>query len=139
MHKTTVCPADFRAIFTAFSFDLLVTKISLSAITNRFELLCQSKATDATVKESLSLFVLFRPSYFCNQSSHDCLLQRVTRESLKNVGDIVLEIMYIPPGSGEPQKKMKTNSDPVSGKLLVKCIEGKNLTGTESSNPFCKL
>eukprot|EP00112_Aurelia_sp_Birch-Aquarium-sp1_P021907 Seg60.3 transcript_id=Seg60.3/GoldUCD/mRNA.D3Y31 product="Synaptotagmin-like protein 4" protein_id=Seg60.3/GoldUCD/D3Y31 len=65
--------------------------------------------------------------------------KRVTRESLKNVGEIVLEIMYIPPGSGDPQKKVKTNSDPVSGQLLVKCIEGKNLSGTESSNPFCKV
>ena len=54
---------------------------------------------------------------------------------MKDVGEIVFEMKYNPPGSVKTQNK----SDPVSGQLVIRCVEGKNLNGAADSNPFCEL
>ena len=58
---------------------------------------------------------------------------------MKDVGEIVIELKYIPPGSVKSQEKRGAKTDPVSGQLMVRCVEGKNLNGTVESNPFCEL
>ena len=66
-------------------------------------------------------------------------LQRLNRNDMKDVGEIVIEMKYIPPGGVKPQGKPGAKTDPLSGQLVVRCVEGKNLDGTEDSNPFCEL
>ena len=56
MHKAIVCPTVFRATFVAlFVLKYCLREFLLSAVANRFELWCQSKAIDATVSQNLSL------------------------------------------------------------------------------------
>ena len=69
------CPCLFRASLTAlFVLNLLVASIPLSAVANRFELRCQSKATDAIILKNLSLPVgirnckMFRVDYLSSSS-----------------------------------------------------------------------
>eukprot|EP00794_Sanderia_malayensis_P000447 gene447-1088_t len=61
-----------------------------------------------------------------------------TQSSSRPVGELSFEIMYIAPG-GAPSQRQQKSPDPVSGQLVVKCIEAKDLEGTESTSPFCKL
>ena len=50
MYKATVFPAGFRVPFAAlFVLDYWQRELSLSAIANGFEFLCQSTATDFIV------------------------------------------------------------------------------------------
>ena len=58
---------------------------------------------------------------------------------MKDVGEIVIDMKYIPPGTAKLQRKPGAKTDPVSGQLVVRCVEGKNLNGTVDSNPFCEL
>ena len=55
---------------------------------------------------------------------------------MKEVGDVVLEMKFVPPGN---KAKSDSKGDPVSGQLMVRCVEGKNLSGSQESNPFCEL
>ncbi|XP_065056875.1 uncharacterized protein LOC135685055 isoform X8 [Rhopilema esculentum] len=66
--------------------------------------------------------------------------KRANRSSLIDVGEIVMEIMYVAPGGSKSSTSSRYGKhDPVSGQLFVKLIECRNLNGTESSNPFCEL
>lgn len=65
--------------------------------------------------------------------------QRIDRQAMKDVGEIVFETKFIPPGSSKVQTLPGHKIDPVSGQLVVRCVEGKNLNGNDMSNPFCEL
>ena len=56
LNKARACPTDFRATFAAV-FDLIYwfREFPLSAVANRCELRCQSRATNAIVLQKLSL------------------------------------------------------------------------------------
>ena len=65
VYKAIVCRTGPRAAFPAFLvLNYWLIEFPQSAVANRFELRCQSKATDATVLQNLSLLKdLFHPAF----------------------------------------------------------------------------